>query len=135
MKKTCKIESKYKLKEYKLELYKQISIYKESLKKDGSKTLKSKHLVKFIKDNDNSLMKTNLDFIWYYNKFNDKFLEDVLSSNIIYEDIITIILKILCGNFSNTEKRFVKVTPFITSCTFLAFVPFKCLLTLRTKRR
>ena len=109
MKKISKIESKYKLKEYQLELYKQISIFKESLKKDGSKTLKSKHLVKFIKDNDNSLMKTNLDFIWYYNKFNDKFLEDILSLNIIYEDIITIILQILCGNFSNTEKRFIKV--------------------------
>ena len=42
MKKISKIESKYKLKEYQLELYKQISIFKESLKKDGSKNIKIK---------------------------------------------------------------------------------------------
>jgi len=32
-------------------------------------------------------MKTYLDFIWYYNKYNNKFLENILSLNIIYEYI------------------------------------------------
>jgi len=109
MKNKKKVESKYKLNEFKLELYKKINKFKETLKKDGSKSIKIKHLVKYIEFNNNSLMESNLDFIWLHHKFTHKFLEDILSSNYTYEDIIIIILQILCGNFSNTEKRYIKL--------------------------
>ena len=109
MKKKAKVESKYKFNEFKLEIYNKIKMFKETLKKDGSKSIKIKHLVKYIEFNDNSLMKSNLDFIWFFNQFTPKFLEDILSSDYTFEDIITIILQILCGNFANTEKRYIKL--------------------------
>ena len=109
MKKKSNDESKYKLNEFKLEIYKKINYFKETLKKDGTKSIKIKHLVKYIEFNNNSLINSNLEFIWFYNEFTPKFLEDILSSNYTYEEIITIILQILCGNFKNSEKRYIKL--------------------------
>ena len=101
-KKQSKAKTKY---EENLEtLLREVTHYKRTnFKKETRNGIKTKHFLKYFESCNNSFMNTPLDLVWCFNYLTEKFLEDI--SSIDYEEIIPLIIQLLCGDFKNTNKK------------------------------
>ena len=101
-KKQSKQKSKYE--ENLSILLREVTYYKHAnFKKETKNIIKTKHFLKYFESCNNSFMNTPLDFVWCFNYLTEKFLEDISSLN--YEEIIPLIIQLLCGDFKNTKKK------------------------------
>ena len=85
-------------------LLREVAHYKHSnFKKETKNIIKTKHFLKYFESYNNSFMKTPLDLVWCFNNLTEKFLEDI--SKLKYEEIIPLIIQLLCGDFKDTIKK------------------------------
>ena len=85
-------------------LLREVTHYKHSnFKKETKNIIKTKHFLKYFESCNNSFMNTPLNLVWCFNNLTEKFLEDI--SKLEYEEIIPLIIQLLCGDFSNAIKK------------------------------
>ena len=85
-------------------LLREVTHYKHTyFKKETRNIIKMKHFLAYFESCHNSFMNTPLNLIWCFNFLTKKFLEDI--SLLTYEEIIPLIIRLLCGDFTNAVKK------------------------------
>ena len=96
--------SKNKYKENLSILLREVTYYKHAnFKKETRNIIKTKHFLKYFESCHNSFLYTPLEFVWCLNDLSKQFLEDI--SDLEYEEIIPLIIQLLCGDFKNAVKK------------------------------
>ena len=99
-----KAKSKSKYEENLSILLREVTHYKHTyFKKETKNIIKTKHFLKYFESCNNSFMNTPLELIWCFNYLKPKFLDDI--SELKYEEIIPLIIQLLCGDFKNAIKK------------------------------
>ena len=99
-----KTKSKSKFEENLSILLREVTHYKHTyFKKETKNIIKTKHFLKYFESCNNSFMNTPLELIWCFNYLKPKFLDDI--SELKYEEIIPLIIQLLCGDFKNAIKK------------------------------
>ena len=75
----------------------------KNFKKDSNKVLKIKYFTKYLESLNYSLENSKITFLWNKHFFLNQFLSE-LEIYPKYEEPITKIIEVLCGNFSNSKK-------------------------------
>ena len=103
-KKKSKHKNKSKYEENLSVLAHEVAYFKHiNFKKETKKVIKTKHFLKYFKSHQNSFLNTPLDLVWPLNNLTNQFLADI--AELEYEEIIPLILQLLCGDFKNTIKK------------------------------
>ena len=85
-------------------LLREVTHYKHTyFKKETRNIIKMKHFLAYFESCHNSFMNTPLNLIWCFNFLTKKFLDDI--SQLEYKEIIPIIIRLLCGDFTNVVKK------------------------------
>ena len=93
----------YKLEENISSLKIEITKFKKHLKNESKKEIKMSQFIKYFDSVGNTFFNTRLELIWVNSILTQKFLTDI--SSFSFNDIIPLILKILCGNFDGVIKK------------------------------
>ena len=102
--KKVKTSSKSKYEENLSILLREVTHYKHTyFKKETRDIIKIKHFLAYFESCHNSFMNTPIQPVWCLSFLTKKFLEDI--SQLTYEEIIPLIIQLLCGDFSNAVKK------------------------------